>query len=114
MTSPQLRRHERHDSSNATQVDGQVRLFAALAAGAALLATSLLAVVYVRGQSIREGYAMHDLRAQLMQQRQAHTELELERAQLLRPARLATIARDLGLAEPRADQVRNIAPRVQP
>ena len=72
---------------------GDLRLVLAVATGAGLLAAGLLFVVTVRTGQIQSGYRVHDLRTQLLRLKEERAMLEVERASLLRPARLAELGR---------------------
>ena len=64
---------------------------------AALIASSLLFLVAVRGEQVRVGYRVHDLRTELVRLKQDRAALEVERASLMRPSRLNEVAAKLGL-----------------
>lgn len=66
-------------------------LTAALAA--TMLAASLLLLVGVRTAQVQTGYRVHDLRSELIRIRQERASLDVEKAALLRPSRLAELAR---------------------
>ncbi len=70
-----------------------LRIIAASLLGAGLLAASLLLLVFVRVGQTRAGYDVHDLRSERARLLQERAALEVERASLLRPARLAQWAR---------------------
>jgi cell division protein FtsL len=88
---------------------GSTRLIAAAICSFALVAASLSLLVWVRGEILREGYRTHDLRTELSEARQRAADLKVERAALLRPARLATAARALGLEAPTPAQLIPVA-----
>lgn len=90
-------------SRRPSAVDG--RVVTAAIGGFALLGASLSFLVWVRGEILREGYRTHDLRTALAEERQRAADLRLERAALLRPARLAGIARALDLEAPTSAQL---------
>ena len=87
------------------------RAIAAAIASFALLAASLSFLVWVRGEILREGYRTHDLRSAMTEARQRAADLRLERAALLRPGRLATVARELGLDAPAPRQIIEVEAR---
>lgn len=72
---------------------GDLALLSAALAGAALVVASLLLLVFVRVGQTKAGYAVHDLRAERTRLQQERSALEVERASLLRPARLSQWAR---------------------
>ncbi len=78
---------------------GDLALLGAALAGAALVVAGLLLLVFVRVGQTKAGYAVHDLRAERTRLQQERSALEVERASLLRPARLSQWARtEAGLA----------------
>lgn len=78
---------------------GDLALLAAALAGGALVVAALLLLVFVRVGQTRAGYVVHDLRAERTRLAQERSALEVERASLLRPARLSQWARsEAGLA----------------
>ena len=68
-------------------------LVAAAFVGAGLLIGSLSLLVFIRVGQTRAGYQVHDLRAERTRLAQERAALDVERASLLRPTRLATWAR---------------------
>jgi cell division protein FtsL len=84
--------------------DGNTALAVVLIAGAALVTGSLVLLVHTKSREIEAGYRIHDLRQQLVTLEHQRTSLEVERAALARPSRVAHIARTaLGLIPPRID-----------
>jgi cell division protein FtsL len=84
--------------------DGNVGLAVAVIAGAAIVTGSLVFLVHTKSREIEAGYRIHDLRQQLVALEHQRTSLEVERAALARPSRVAQIARTaLGLIPPRID-----------
>jgi hypothetical protein len=81
----------------------------AAALSAALVSASLSGLVWVRVQSQAEGYRTHTLRTAVQDAEQRGAALKVERAQLLRPGRLASLARVLGLDAPSAEQVIDVS-----
>ena len=63
----------------------------AMIVAAAVIVASLLVLVYVRTAQIKVGYRVHDLESAVLKLKQERTALDVERATLLRPARLADI-----------------------
>ena len=102
------RRTRPPQSARAPRSDLTVLLAAACAA--AIVSTSLVGLVLVRTAAVDAGYRVHDRRAALSRLRDERAALELERAMLLRPARLAEQAERLGMAPVEAGRV--IAGRV--
>jgi cell division protein FtsL len=83
---------------------GGLRLALALAAGAAVVTSSLVFLVHTKSQQIETGYRIHDLRQELVRLEHQRTSLEVERAALARPSRVALLARTaLQLVPPRID-----------
>ena len=77
-------------------------LLTASACAAALVVASLLLLVGVRNAQLQVGYRVHDLQAERTRLRQEKSALDVERATLLRPTRLADLARttlELGPAD---------------
>jgi hypothetical protein len=66
---------------------------AAAFAGTAIVVASVVLLVFVRVGQTRAGYDVHDLRAERGRLLQERAALEVERASLLRPARLLSWAR---------------------
>jgi hypothetical protein len=90
-------------------------LVAAALIGAGLVAASLLLLVFVRVGQTRAGYDVHDLRAERTRLAQERAALDVERASLLRPARLATWARtEAGLVPVDAARLMPALARVAP
>jgi cell division protein FtsL len=86
--------------ASAAPQGGLLTALALIAVGVALT-TSLVWLVRVRSQAVEAGYRIHALRMQLVQLEQQRAALEVERATLARPTRLAIFARtDLGLVPP--------------
>lgn len=84
--------------------DSNVGLAAAVIAAAAIVTGSLVFLVHTKSREIEAGYRIHDLRQQLVSLEHQRTSLEVERAALARPSRVAQIARTgLGLIPPRID-----------
>jgi cell division protein FtsL len=84
--------------------DGNVGLAVAVIVGAAVVTASLVFLVHTKSREIEAGYRIHDLRQQLVALEHQRTSLEVERAALARPTRLAQLARTaLGLIPPRID-----------
>ncbi|MBI1948018.1 MAG: hypothetical protein HYS27_20170 [Deltaproteobacteria bacterium] len=75
----------------------ELRLLLAAACAAAVVSSSLVGLVLVRTAAVDAGYRVHDRRAALARLRDERAALELERAMLLRPTRLAAEAGRLGL-----------------
>jgi len=74
---------------------------AALFAVAIALTAAFVGMVRVKSQATEVGYRIHALRTELIQLEQQRAALEVEKSALLRPTRLAEIARrDLGLVPP--------------
>ncbi len=66
-----------------------------------VLTAALLWMVRVKSTAIEVGYRIHGQRTRLVQLEQQRAALEVERTALLRPTRLAAIARtELGLVPP--------------
>ena len=64
----------------------------------AVVVAALLVLVSVRTAQIRAGYRVHDLESEVLKLKQDRAALDVERATLLRPARLAELSRTtLGL-----------------
>jgi cell division protein FtsL len=83
---------------------GSARTAISLAFGIALVTASLVFLVHTRSRQVEAGYRIHDLRQQLVTLEHQRTALEVERAALARPSRLAQLARaTLGLVPPRVD-----------
>jgi cell division protein FtsL len=81
-----------------------LRLALALAAGAVVITASLVFLVHTRSRQIEAGYRIHDLRQELVRLEHVRTSLEVERAALARPSRIAQLARTtLQLVPPRVD-----------
>jgi cell division protein FtsL len=68
-------------------------LVLAAALAATLVAASLLLLVGVRVAQVQTGYRVHDLRSELVRLKQERAALDVEKGSLLRPARLAQLAR---------------------
>jgi cell division protein FtsL len=69
-----------------------------LVSAAAIVVASLLLLVWVRTAQIKVGYRVHELESEMLKLKQERAALEVERASLLRPARLAELSRTtLGL-----------------
>lgn len=65
------------------------------------LTAALVWMVRVKSSAVEVGYRIHEQRTRLVQLEQQRAALEVERTSLLRPTRLAAIARaDLGLVPP--------------
>lgn len=77
----------------ATAGRNDLALVLAAALGATLVAASLLVLVGVRVAQVQTGYRVHDLRGELVRLRQERAALDVEKGALLRPARLAQLAR---------------------
>lgn len=93
-------------SASASQPRGDLALVGASLAGIALVVAALLLLVAVRVGQTKAGYAVHDLRAESARLAQERAALEVERASLLRPARLSQWARaEAGLAPVDAHRV---------
>lgn len=91
---------DQHAPSAPAPAGGLLTALALIAVGVALT-TSLVWLVRVRSQAVEAGYRIHALRMQLVQLEQQRAALEVERATLARPTRLAIFARtDLGLVPP--------------
>lgn len=75
-----------------------LKLLLAAAAAAAIISMSLVGLVLVRTAAVDAGYRVHDRRASLARLRDERAALELERAMLLRPARLVEQGGVLGMA----------------
>jgi hypothetical protein len=73
-------------------------LLVAAACAAAVVSMSLVGLVLVRTAAVDAGYRVHDRRAALARLRDERAALELERAMLLRPARLTEQGDKLGMA----------------
>lgn len=74
---------------------------AALFAVTIALTAAFVGMVRVKSQATEVGYRIHALRTELIQLEQQRAALEVEKNSLLRPTRLAEIARrDLGLVAP--------------
>lgn len=74
---------------------------AALFAVTIALTAAFVGMVRVKSQATEVGYRIHALRTELIQLEQQRAALEVEKSALLRPTRLAEIARrDLGLVPP--------------
>ncbi len=82
-----------------------LRVVLVAACAAALVTSSLVGLVLVRTATVDAGYRVHDRRAALARLRDERAALELERAMLLRPARLSAEAARLGLAPVAAERV---------
>jgi cell division protein FtsL len=81
-----------------------------LVTAAAIVVASLLLLVWVRTAQIKVGYRVHDLESEMLKLKQERAALEVERASLLRPARLAELSRTtLGLAPVEATRVVDVA-----
>jgi hypothetical protein len=80
-------------SSRHDRDPGDLALLGASLAGVALVVAALLLLVAVRVGQTKAGYAVHDLRAERTRLSQERAALEVERASLLRPARLSQWAR---------------------
>jgi len=73
----------------------------ALMVGGALVTATLVGYVSLKSAQVDVGYRVHDLRARLVVLEQQRATLEVERAALARPQRLAHVARTtLGLEAP--------------
>lgn len=84
--------------------DDNVGLAVALIVAASIVTGSLIFLVHTKSRQIEAGYRIHDLRQQLVVLEHQRTSLEVERAALARPTRLAQLARTaLGLIPPRLD-----------
>lgn len=68
-------------------------LVLAAGAAAALVASSLVLLGALRVHQVQAGYRVHDLRMEVVRLRHERATLEVERSALLRPARLAELAR---------------------
>lgn len=102
----QDRSEERRDEESARDV----RLLLASVCGVAMIVGALVLLVLVRMADVQAGYELYALQKKKVELTQRKSALELELASLRRPDRLARIARDLGLAPPRADQVLGAVP----
>jgi hypothetical protein len=80
-------------SSRQDRERGDLALLGASLAGVALVVAALLLLVAVRVGQTKAGYTVHDLRAERTRLSQERAALEVERASLLRPARLSQWAR---------------------
>ena len=77
------------------------RQTAAIIAAFALVTLALVGFVRLKSVQVEVGYRVHDLRTRLVVLDQQRAALEVERAALARPHRLAQLARDtLGLVPP--------------
>lgn len=83
----------------------ELPLLLAAAVAAALVTTSMVGLVLVRTAAVDSGYRVHDRRAALARLRDERGALELERAMLLRPTRLAAEATRLHMGPVAAHQV---------
>ncbi len=105
----------RPSSQPPTSADVRPRLglplaFIAVAVG---VTASLVVFVRVKSAQIEVGYRIHDLRQELVSLEQQHSALEVERTALLRPSRLAHLARtELGLVP--ADVSNSVSSTPQP
>jgi cell division protein FtsL len=79
--------------NHARSQQGDLALLGASLAGVALVVAALLLLVAVRVGQTKAGYQVHDLRAERTRLAQERAALEVERASLLRPARLSQWAR---------------------
>lgn len=84
--------HSRN-GSGAPSTRSDLALVLAAALSATLLAASLLLLVGVRVAQVQTGYRVHDLRTELLRLRHERAALDVEKATLLRPSRLAHLAR---------------------
>jgi cell division protein FtsL len=83
---------------------GTLPMALAVVVGGSALTASLVFLVHTKSREIEAGYRIHDLRQQLVALEHQRTSLEVERAALARPTRLAQLARSvLGLVPPRLD-----------
>jgi cell division protein FtsL len=91
-------------SPPAPREDGGAGMALAIVAATVVLTASLVFLVHTKSRQIEAGYRIHDLRQQLVALEHQRTSLEVERAALARPTRLAQLARTaLGLIPPRVD-----------
>jgi hypothetical protein len=76
-----------------TSTRSDLALVLAAALAATLLAASLLLLVGVRVAQVQSGYRVHELRSELVRLRQERAALDVEKGALVRPTRLAQLAR---------------------
>ncbi len=77
---------------------GDLGLVLCALCAAGLVVASLLLLVGVRVAQVQTGYRVHDLQSELLHLKKERASLDVERATLLRPARLAKLSRTtLGL-----------------
>jgi cell division protein FtsL len=104
MNARAAHRNVARSSPPAPIADDNVRVALALACAAAVVTAAAAFVVHTKSRQIEAGYRIHDLRQQLVALEHQRTSLEVERAALSRPTRLAQLARTaLGLVPPRVD-----------
>ncbi|MBM4283465.1 MAG: hypothetical protein FJ137_22890 [Deltaproteobacteria bacterium] len=84
--------------------DGSVRMALAIVVATVVVTAGLVFLVHTKSRQIEAGYHIHDLRQQLVSLEHQRASLEVERAALARPTRLAQLARTaLGLIPPRIE-----------
>lgn len=91
------------------------RQTAAIIAAFALVTLALVGFVRLKSVQVEVGYRVHDLRTRLVVLDQQRAALEVERAALARPHRLAQLARDtLGLVPPDITTTTSLSSTVAP
>ena len=94
------KRHASTTSSPPTS-NADLRQTVAIVAAFAMVTIALIAFVRLKSLQVEAGYRVHDLRSRLVVLDQQRAALEVERAALARPHRLAQLARTtLGLVPP--------------
>jgi hypothetical protein len=100
-------------SSPPSSTDG--RQAAAIIAAFSLVTLALVGFVRLKSVQVEVGYRVHDLRTRLVVLDQQRASLEVERAALARPHRLAQLARDtLGLVPPDITTTTSLSSTVAP
>ena len=91
------------------------RQTAAIIAAFALVTLALVGFVRLKSVQVEVGYRVHDLRTRLVVLDQQRAALEVERAALARPHRLAQLARDtLGLVPPDITTTTSLSSTIAP
>ncbi|HEY1099045.1 MAG TPA: hypothetical protein VGF99_08950 [Myxococcota bacterium] len=93
-----MREHKSNPPTDSTPPASSLSTAVALVIAVSMVTATMLGFVRLKSAQIEAGYRIHDLRTRLVTIEQQRAALDVERAALSRPSRLAQIARvDLGL-----------------
>lgn len=108
-----MREHKSNPPTDSTLPASSLSTAVALVIAVSMVTATMMGFVRLKSAQIEAGYRIHDLRTRLVTIEQQRAALDVERAALSRPSRLAQIARvDLGLVP--ADTSSANSPRLLP